>query len=501
SAALLMLAIYGAILVVWLPLYFLSLLLTTPGVYLGVGGGIYALGRYVARSLTFPGTLPHVMRGLEQEYALQTTRKLEHCVGRIREWASDLRLLLSASSSSLLLPLPSRLPRTHLEVSFLHKHLLLVLRAALQSLIDDDHLTPDRLRHELKLSQSASRLAYEFKRVLESVVWAMEVALPYADQQVAGARVDPHSPTLLAHTDKALEVLVDSLEELRRLLPSLSRLPSSSSSSAPPSSSSTTAAATGGGREGGREGGLWAFVQAWVRAKHSRWDSILGSQLMRQELIHRWNARQIWIPLSPSPFTSFFPSSILPSFLSSPPPSLDCLFIPAQRLHPSTGKSLGLIIYCPPNAGLYEAAAVGGGSEGWVEFYTSLGNDVLLFNYRGYGRSGGQPSPHALTRDVHAVLQFVREALPSILQDQEEEEEEGAGEGKGKKRAVKRIRKVGLHGESIGGMAAAAAAAASSHGVELLVVDRTFSSLAAAADSMLFQGAGKALCFFTGWGG
>jgi len=35
---------------VWLPLYyFLSLLLTTPGVYLGVFGGIYALGRYVGK--------------------------------------------------------------------------------------------------------------------------------------------------------------------------------------------------------------------------------------------------------------------------------------------------------------------------------------------------------------------------------------------------------------------------------------------------------------------
>jgi len=44
-----MLAVYGAILVIWLPLYFLSLLLTTPGVYLGVFGGIYALGRYVGK--------------------------------------------------------------------------------------------------------------------------------------------------------------------------------------------------------------------------------------------------------------------------------------------------------------------------------------------------------------------------------------------------------------------------------------------------------------------
>lgn len=69
-----------------------------------------------------------------------------------------------------------------------------------------------------------------------------------------------------------------------------------------------------------------------------------------------------------------------------------------QRQH--IQRPLGLIIYCQPNAGLYEASALLGPmpsaspsssslSGDWVEFYTALGNDVLLFNYRGYGRSEG----------------------------------------------------------------------------------------------------------------
>jgi fermentation-respiration switch protein FrsA (DUF1100 family) len=32
----------------------------------------------------------------------------------------------------------------------------------------------------------------------------------------------------------------------------------------------------------------------------------------------------------------------------------------------------------------------------WVTFYKSLGCDVLLYNYRGFGRSGGTPSPKVL---------------------------------------------------------------------------------------------------------
>lgn len=65
--------------------------------------------------------------------------------------------------------------------------------------------------------------------------------------------------------------------------------------------------------------------------------------------------------------------------------------------HPQMQRPLGLVIYCQPNAGLYEASALIGPvpaavslSGDWVGFYTGLGCDVLLYNYRGYGRSQGR---------------------------------------------------------------------------------------------------------------
>lgn len=52
---------------------------------------------------------------------------------------------------------------------------------------------------------------------------------------------------------------------------------------------------------------------------------------------------------------------------------------------------MGLVLYCNPNAGHYECSTHAPFSSDWVDLYTSLGCDVLLFNYRGYGRSTGRP--------------------------------------------------------------------------------------------------------------
>lgn len=45
-------------------------------------------------------------------------------------------------------------------------------------------------------------------------------------------------------------------------------------------------------------------------------------------------------------------------------------------------------------------------SCGRVSFYTSVGCDVFLFNYRGYGRSGGNASPSVINRDVQEARQL-----------------------------------------------------------------------------------------------
>mmetsp|Transcript_21482 Transcript_21482/g.54058 ORF Transcript_21482/g.54058 Transcript_21482/m.54058 type:complete len:1606 (+) Transcript_21482:84-4901(+) len=48
-----------------------------------------------------------------------------------------------------------------------------------------------------------------------------------------------------------------------------------------------------------------------------------------------------------------------------------------------------VVVFCNPNAGYYESQAF---QSDWVDFYHSLGHAVLLFNYRGFGRSGALSS-------------------------------------------------------------------------------------------------------------
>ena len=47
---------------------------------------------------------------------------------------------------------------------------------------------------------------------------------------------------------------------------------------------------------------------------------------------------------------------------------------------------LGCVMFCSPNAGLYELLSQVNKEASWVGWYTSLGFDVCLFNYRGYVR-------------------------------------------------------------------------------------------------------------------
>merc|ERR1719414_838087 len=90
----------------------------------------------------------------------------------------------------------------------------------------------------------------------------------------------------------------------------------------------------------------------------------------------------------------------------------------------------------------------------WLDFYLAQGCSVFLFNYCGFGRSEGTPTPTALAADGAAVIDFLRR---------------------------RGFTQVGVHGRSIGGIAACSLAAANPDIVKFLVADRTFSTLAQAA--------------------
>jgi len=107
--------------------------------------------------------------------------------------------------------------------------------------------------------------------------------------------------------------------------------------------------------------------------------------------------------------------------------------------------SAPIVICCNPNAGYYETLVYQNDN---IDFFLERGMSVMLFNYRGYGRSKGRPSPGAVRDDADLIAAH----LFSVG-----------------------CKHVGIYGRSIGGVGACYVAA--KHPVSFLVADRTFSSL------------------------
>ncbi|CAK0854577.1 unnamed protein product, partial [Prorocentrum cordatum] len=55
-----------------------------------------------------------------------------------------------------------------------------------------------------------------------------------------------------------------------------------------------------------------------------------------------------------------------------------------------------VVVWCNPNAGYYETMAF---ESSWLDFYLAQGCSVFLFNYSGFGRSEGRPTPKSLIAD------------------------------------------------------------------------------------------------------
>ena len=90
----------------------------------------------------------------------------------------------------------------------------------------------------------------------------------------------------------------------------------------------------------------------------------------------------------------------------------------------------------------------------YLKMFLDQGMNVFVWNYRGYGRSKGQPTPEILRRDIDEIYDYLRSAKIGL---------------KGM---------VGVYGRSLGGIPASHLA----RRVQMSIVDRSFGSLAAVAE-------------------
>jgi hypothetical protein len=194
---------------------------------------------------------------------------------------------------------------------------------------------------------------------------------------------------------------------------------------------------------------------------------VASIDLARAELELRFGARQFWVPAADG---TRIDAVLVPAAggaaaegaAPAPAPS------PAPLIAlGALGAAARTVLLCNPNCGLYEFAQY---QSQWLEFYRRHGFNVIMYNYRGYGRSEGRPAPENLRSDGEALVRFLHAE---------------AGVRKGW---------LGVHAESMGGVVASHLARhAEALGVSYVVCDRTFSCLSLAAEGIAGGWAGAAV--------
>ena len=149
--------------------------------------------------------------------------------------------------------------------------------------------------------------------------------------------------------------------------------------------------------------------------------------------------------------------------------------LPEELEAAEAAKPKGLVIFCNPNAALYETVSQQEYENSWLGFYVSLGYDVFFYNYRGYGRSEGSPTPKNLREDGLKVMEFLYNEFAASHQV------------------------FLVHGQSIGGMIACHIASKFPKQVSGLICDRTFGSLDATASRLMGNWAGNFMKYGALW--
>ena len=138
--------------------------------------------------------------------------------------------------------------------------------------------------------------------------------------------------------------------------------------------------------------GQYEEASGWTRLKRrvTLWlssEKPLGSSsYMRAELEMKYNGEQFWVP--------------------SGNKRIDCMLLKSR-----TGQDAATILFCNPNACFYEYLAY---QTEWVDYYHAMGVNLVIWNYRGYGRSDGglRISPSGIMQDGERVFHYLRSSLP-----------------------------------------------------------------------------------------
>jgi len=499
-----------ALVLLWLPFWALSFLMTEWGIYLTAVGTVFLIGRAIIRFIAFPGASRKMTLDMEREFSKYALRMLMAAAESTRETGSCLLQACSANpneSAKQMLPALWRRTDTYKKrVLSVFLETLLVLhqeQSAESFQRSDADLTKDgnnRLAGDVgnlgSITPEARALGLELMQQLQQL-------LPLLDGLEEAVKTFSQKGGIFGDGISSAKSVIDQSTRLLDLCESLRQ--------------AVQGASSGDDQDDDDEDPVNAVRRQMEEGNSSTWDAIKSGLSSLQAM------------LDPNPHPSIFCMDFLRGCVLSRYRGsrqlwvrrplggmIDVLHFPAKGV--SNNKKA--LLYCNPNAGLIEVATglnmVGGNvpaaeadpsapKDTWTDFYTELGFDVYLFNYAGYGRSYGsgictssaesddsaqgalarcrrvfhswflafKPRPDTLRADGIAVAEHILD---------------GAG-----------VTQLFIHGESIGGMAASGVAKyltnkpSTKSKVSFLVCDRTFCNLEAIAQRLVGEWTGNAI--------
>uniref|UniRef100_K3WPB4 AB hydrolase-1 domain-containing protein n=1 Tax=Globisporangium ultimum (strain ATCC 200006 / CBS 805.95 / DAOM BR144) TaxID=431595 RepID=K3WPB4_GLOUD len=390
---------------------------TKPGLLLLLLLSVVWVLRKVTSLLAYPGQLDLVIRDGEANFARLTKRRLLMFVEAANELASVLGDTDLSATKRL------RFMQAYQNFVFSKDTLLLPTMKSLEVVEKDDQLGPNgtvllSVMRDLLACYSTSIAAHcielcdattkDFEAKRQQIFLPKKIGVRSGSDDVA----DKLLPSFVLNTQR--------LQEAVRLV----GLP-------------TTEA---------KKDASWILKQLCQR-KPKDVDTITNLDLMRADMSTRFKGEQLWI-------TGYRNHQI------------DSMLLPAKS---GMTTDRPAVIICNPNGGLYEFHHL---QMDWIKFYTELDCHVLIYNYRGYGRNKGSPSPYEHNMDGMAIVEYLK--------------------------VQRGIKKIAVHGESIGGLVATYLASHSKD-VDVLVVDRTFANLPALAQRLVASWAGNAVNILTRW--
>ncbi|KAI9907653.1 hypothetical protein PsorP6_003171 [Peronosclerospora sorghi] len=409
---------------------FLAHYLTIPGLVLPLVLALVVAVRRLASILTYPGQLQLVIREGEAFYARLLQRRLD----LFTEAALELAKVLDTTHSEH--PNRLRFLGAHQKFMFALETMVVPLIKSLE-IVERDGQLGTRGQHLLTSLQDVTKLYAEqvadpCLSLCSASDKAFETQRPTLFHEKNGTdkgRQDPARRTGLPTKD--LHPLVEFGEAVRRLqsvIPSIGR----------PKTDATATRSV-----------AWIFTEL-CRSSDPNVDSIATLDLLRAEMTVHFRAEQIW----------------LPGYQGH---QVDAMLMPpASSPRRPSGRSV--VILCNPNGGLYEFHHL---QMDWIKFYTEdVDCHVLVYNYRGYGRCKGSPSPTLHNLDAMAIIEYLK--------------------------TERGMECIAVHGESIGGLVATYVGSRSPH-VRAIIADRTFATVPALAQRLIARWAGTVVDWVMQW--